>query len=98
MDYLLENRNEDTYERINLGSGNGVSVLEVIDAFEKASGIKLNYEIGDRRPGDVVAIYSDSSLAKERLDWEAEQGIDDMMASAWKWQEYINQTREKASV
>ena len=93
MDYLLENRNESRYERFNLGSGNGASVLEIINAFEEVTGLKLNYEMGPRRPGDITAIYSDSSLAKEKLEWEAERGIDEMMASAWKWQETLNQER-----
>ena len=97
MDYLIDGKNEAQYERFNLGSGNGVTVLEAIEAFEKASGVKLNYVIGDRRPGDVVAIYSDSSLAKEKLGWVAERDIDEMMASAWKWQEQLNRARQATS-
>ncbi|MEL6844015.1 MAG: UDP-glucose 4-epimerase GalE [Bacteroidota bacterium] len=89
MDYLLEGRNESQYELFNLGSGNGVTVFEAINAFEKITGKSLNYEVGPRREGDVVAIYSDSSHAKERLGWEANRGIDEMMASAWKWQENL---------
>ncbi len=91
MDYLLLGKNEAQYERFNLGSGQGVTVLEAIDAFEKAAGVKLNYQIGERRPGDVAAIYSDSSLAQARLGWVAERDIDEMMASAWKWQQQLNQ-------
>ncbi len=91
MDYLVEGKNSDQYERFNLGSGNGTTVLEAIDAFEKASGVKLNYVIGDRRPGDVVSIYSDSSLAKDKLGWEAKYGIDEMMDSAWRWQQQITE-------
>ncbi|MEM9983926.1 MAG: UDP-glucose 4-epimerase GalE [Bacteroidota bacterium] len=91
MDYLLEGKNTDQYERFNLGSGSGTTVLEAIDAFEKASNVKLNYVIGDRRPGDVVAIYSDSSLAKDQLGWEAKYGIDEMMDSAWRWQQQITE-------
>ncbi|MEM7367594.1 MAG: UDP-glucose 4-epimerase GalE [Bacteroidota bacterium] len=93
MDYLLNNNNEARYERFNLGSGNGVTVLEAIQAFEEVSGQKLNYVIGERRPGDISSIYSDSSLAKEKLGWEAQLGIKEMMASSWKWQEYLNQER-----
>jgi len=93
MNYLLENKNQDRYERFNLGSGQGISVLEAIQAFEKVTGVSVNYEIGDRRPGDVVKIYSDSSLAKERLGWEPKYGIEEMMASAWKWQENLNRSR-----
>ncbi len=91
MDYLKEGKNSEAYERFNLGSGNGVTVLEAIQAFEKVSGVKLNYELGDRRPGDVVSIYSDSSLAKEKLGWEASRDINEMMASAWKWQQYVSE-------
>jgi UDP-glucose 4-epimerase len=89
LDYLLEGRNAERYELFNLGTGDGVSVLEAIEAFERNTGQKLNYRIGDRRAGDVVAIYSDSSLAKEKLGWVAERGIDEMMASAWKWQQHL---------
>ena len=91
LEYLMEGKNEDRYEYINLGSGNGVTVLEAIQAFEKVAGLELNYVVGDRRPGDVGAIYSDSSLAKEKLGWEARRGIEEMMASAWKWQVNLNE-------
>ncbi len=97
LDYLLEERNEAPYERYNLGSGDGVTVLEAIHAFEKVSGQTLNYRVGDRRPGDVEQIYSDSSLAKEKLGWETKYGIEDMMASAWKWQLELNKQRQQAS-
>lgn len=93
VDYLVDGKNEAQYERFNLGSGNGTTVIEAIDAFEKVSGVKLNYVIGDRRPGDVVSIYSDSSLAKEKLGWVAERDIENMMTTAWKWQTYINEKR-----
>jgi UDP-glucose 4-epimerase len=94
VDYLVEGNHEAQYERFNLGSGNGVTVLEAIEAFEKVSGVKLNYVVGDRRPGDVVAIYSDSSLAEQKLGWKAERDIETMMASAWKWQQHINEERK----
>ncbi|MEM6804299.1 MAG: UDP-glucose 4-epimerase GalE [Bacteroidota bacterium] len=93
MDYLENGKNTDQYERYNLGSGEGVSVLEAIHAFEKVTGVKVNYEVGDRRPGDVEKIYSDSSLAKNKLGWEPQHGIEEMMASAWKWQQNLNATR-----
>ncbi len=96
FDYLVEGKNEAQYERFNLGAGKGVTVLEAINAFEKAAGVDLNYVIGDRRAGDVVAIYSDSSLAEEKLGWVAERDIDTMMASAWQWEQHINQERQAA--
>jgi UDP-glucose 4-epimerase len=65
-----------------------VSVLEAIHSFEKVSGQKLNYELGDARDGDVVAIYSDSSLANKELGWTCKYTLDDMMDSAWRWELY----------
>lgn len=73
----------------NLGSGNGVTVLEAIKAFEKVSGVKLNYIIGNRRPGDVVAIYADNHYAKEELKWQVQYSIEDMMLTAWKWELFL---------
>lgn len=89
LEYLEKNQNESNFEVFNLGTGQGVSVLEAIAAFEKVSGQKLNYQIGARRAGDVAAIYSDSSLAEKKLAWKPRFGIEDMMSSAWKWQQYI---------
>ncbi len=89
--YLEDERNTGLCEVFNLGSGNGVTVLEAIQAFEKVSGIKLNYEIGPRRPGDVVAIYANNDLAKKVLGWNPEFSLDEMMASAWKWEQRIKQ-------
>jgi UDP-glucose 4-epimerase len=79
------------YDVFNLGSGKGVSVFELIASFEKMAGIKLNYKIGERRLGDIEAIYSDSSKAFNVLSWKAEKSIDDMMASAWKWQQNVGE-------
>lgn len=70
----------------NLGTGNGYSVLDVVKAFEKASGVKLNYKIVDRRPGDIGTCYSDPTRAKEVLGWEAERGIEEMCEDSWRWQ------------
>ena len=95
LDYLLEGRNAEAYEILNLGSGEGVTVFEAIAAFEKVSGVKLNYEVGARRPGDVEAIYSDSSRAYNLLGWKLEYGIEDMMASAWKWQQNLGEMAGK---
>ena len=81
-------------ETFNLGSGNGVSVLEIIDAFEKVNGIKLNYTIGGRRPGDIPAIYSNSQRANELLGWHCQHNINDMVESAWKWELHLRETRQ----
>lgn len=73
-------------EVFNLGTGNGVSVLELIAAFEKVSGKHLNYLKGPRRPGDVIAIYANNDKARNLLGWQPVAGIEEMMDSAWKWQ------------
>ncbi|CAF0973887.1 unnamed protein product, partial [Brachionus calyciflorus] len=70
----------------NLGTGNGYSVLEMITAFEKASGITLTKRTVDRRPGDVPTLYADSSLAKKELGWTATKNLDDMCHDLWNWQ------------
>jgi UDP-glucose 4-epimerase len=87
--YLQEKRNETGCDIFNLGTGNGVTVLEAIHAFEKVSGQKLNYEIGPRRPGDVIAIYANNDKAKKLLEWNPQYGIDDMMLTAWKWEQKL---------
>jgi UDP-glucose 4-epimerase len=84
--YLEEGRNLSGCEVFNLGTGNGVTVLEAIRAFEKVSGVKLNYEIGPRRPGDIVAIYANNDKAKSRLGWDPSRTIEEMMDTAWKWE------------
>ncbi|WP_142684064.1 UDP-glucose 4-epimerase GalE [Chitinophaga polysaccharea] len=86
LQYLLEHRNTSNCEVFNLGTGNGVTVLEAIKAFEKISGIKLNYTTGPRREGDVIAIYANNSKAKEKLNWEPKIGIEDSMRTAWQWE------------
>jgi len=85
----LLNPSQKSFDVFNLGTGEGVSVLEAISAFEKVSGQKLNYTIGDRRPGDIPAIYSDCSKAEAELGWKPKFDIEEMMRSAWKWQQYI---------
>ncbi|HEX5394515.1 MAG TPA: UDP-glucose 4-epimerase GalE [Rhodocyclaceae bacterium] len=70
---------------VNLGTGHGYSVLEMIDAFERASGKHINYEIVDRRPGDVAACWADPSLAERLLNWRATRDVNDMCRDAWRW-------------
>ena len=86
LNYLEERRNKNNCEIFNLGSGSGVTVLEAINAFEKISGLKLNYEKGPRRAGDVVSVYANNDLAKEMLGWQTRFSLDDIMATAWKWE------------
>lgn len=76
-------------EVFNLGTGNGVTVLEAIKAFEKVSGVTLNYEIGPRRAGDVIAIYANNDLAKNVLKWNPEYTLEDMLSTAWKWEQRL---------
>lgn len=80
-------KNPTGFKAINLGTGKGYSVLEVIQAFEKASGQKIPYKIVNRRPGDVSASYADPSLANKELGWQATKNIDDMCLDTWKWQQ-----------
>jgi len=89
---LMENvQNKKKFDIYNIGTGKGNSVLEVIHAFESATGQKLNYTIGNRRPGDIEQIYGDVSKAENELSWKAELGIQEMMNSAWEWEKYIKQ-------
>ena len=71
---------------VNLGTGNGYSVLDMVHAFEKASGKKVNYKIAPRRAGDIAKCYADTSYAKEVLDWEATRSVEDMCEDSWRWQ------------
>lgn len=86
---LAEKKQKNNYEYFNLGTGKGMTVLEIIDTFEKVNNLKLNYRIVGRRPGDVVKIYADTSYANRELGWKATRDAEDMMRSAWKWQQYV---------
>ena len=89
LERLLNNKNKSNYEVFNIGTGTGSSVMDVITSFENVSGKKLNYKIVDRRPGDVVAAYADTTLANQELGWTAKNSLDDMLASAWKWEQKV---------
>jgi UDP-glucose 4-epimerase len=84
---LINNKNKENFEFFNVGSGTGSSVLEVIKAFEKASGKPLNYKIVGRREGDITAAYADTTIANKELNWKTEKSLDEALASAWKWQQ-----------
>lgn len=86
---LLNDTQEANYEVFNLGTGKGSSVLEVINSFEKVSGMPLAYEITDRRAGDVIAAYAETSKAKEVLGWQTELSLDEAITSAWKWEQKV---------
>lgn len=89
---FLKNVKEDDgiYETVNIGTGRGNTVLEVINSFEKVSGTKLNYKIGPRRSGDVEKVYAGASKAREILGWEAEMSLEQSMLDAWNWEQKIN--------
>ncbi len=86
---LLDNNQKSSFEVFNLGTGKGYSVLEIIHAFEKATGQKVNYKIVDRREGDVEQVYADTAFANRELGWKAEKGIEETLLSAWNWEENI---------
>ncbi len=95
LERLIEEEQSSNYEVFNLGTGTGNSVLEVIKSFEKVSGEELPYKITDRREGDVIAAYADTSKANDVLKWKAEFTLDEALASAWKWQQALEEKEEK---
>jgi UDP-glucose 4-epimerase len=88
---LLEKDDFKGYDVFNIGTGRGNTVLDVIHAFERATGVKVNYEIGPRRSGDVEQVWGDVTKSTNKLGWKAQLGIDTMMSSAWEWEKYISQ-------
>jgi UDP-glucose 4-epimerase len=89
MQRLLSAKNSTDFEVFNIGTGKGSSVLEVVHAFEEVTGQKLNYKITDRRPGDVISVYADTTKANEVLGWKAEKSMKDALSSAWKWEQKL---------
>lgn len=88
---MLDGKMKADYEIFNVGTGRPVSVAELVNAFEKVNGVKLNYKYVDRRPGDVTAIWAETTLANEELGWKAERSIEETLASAWAWEKHIAQ-------
>lgn len=86
---MLDDRMKEGYEIFNVGTGRPVSVYELVTVFEKVNGLKLNYKFAPRRPGDVVAIWADTSLANEELGWQAERPLEETLASAWAWEKHL---------
>ena len=86
MQYSIKNQTTNHTEVFNLGTGNGITVLEAIKAFEKVSGLQLNYQVGPRRAGDIVSIYANKDHAVKRLGWEIKYSLEDMMRTAWEWE------------
>ncbi|MTI20482.1 UDP-glucose 4-epimerase GalE [Fulvivirga sp. RKSG066] len=88
LDYLLK-KEGSLYDAINIGTGEGSSVKEVVDTFEKVNEVKLNYQMGDRRPGDVEKVYADASYAEKVLGWKAELSLEESLKDAWRWQKTL---------
>lgn len=89
MKFLSERKLDQNYQVINLGSGIGTSVLEMINAFETTNKTKINYTIGKRRKGDVASIYANNEKAEKLLGWKAKYSLAEMLSSAWKWQKNL---------
>jgi UDP-glucose 4-epimerase len=86
---LLDEKQKSPFEVFNLGTGYGLSVMEIVKAFEKVTGEKLNYRIVDRREGDVEQVYADTAYANSELGWKAEKGIEETLLSAWNWEKQL---------
>lgn len=89
LNRMLSNRMEQSFEVYNLGTGEGYSVLQMVKAFEQATGIAIPHRIVDRRPGDVEAVYADTRLANEKLGWKAKYSLVDMLRSAWNFEQSL---------
>jgi UDP-glucose 4-epimerase len=90
--FLAAKTGRSACEIFNLGTGNGVTVLEAIGAFERVTGIKLGYSIAERRTGDIVAVYANNDKARKLLNWSPEFTLDDMMRTAWNWELVLSKT------
>lgn len=95
VERLLQDKNKADFEIFNLGTGNGTSVLEIIQTFEKVNKLKLNYQIVDRRAGDIEKVWADTTYANDELGWKAEIPLEDTLASAWKWEQFIREKLAK---
>lgn len=95
VERMINKKMKKDFEFFNLGTGNGYSVLEVINSFEKMSGVKLNYKIVGRRAGDVEQVWADTQFANDELGWKAKKTLDEMTASAWKWEIELDKKNKK---
>lgn len=86
---LLDNQNKTSFEIFNLGTGMGTSVMEIIRSFEQATGQKINYEIAQRREGDIEKVWADTRLANQELGWKADTPLDQILLTAWQWEKKI---------
>lgn len=95
VERMLENKMKQKVEVFNLGTGNGFSVLQVIESFERSTGVRLNYQVMDRRPGDIEKVWADTEYANKELGWKTEKSLDEMTASAWKWEKALAEKDKK---
>ena len=86
---MLDGKMDEPYEIFNIGTGRPVSVMELINAFQKVNGVKLNYRFAPRREGDVIAVWADPSLAEKKLGWKATRTVEETLASAWAWEKKL---------
>ncbi|HSP40824.1 MAG TPA: UDP-glucose 4-epimerase GalE [Gillisia sp.] len=93
LERLMENKARENYDVFNLGTGEGSSVLQVINTFEKVSGQKLPYKIVDRREGDITSAYADTHKANNVLGWKAQESLEEALRSAWKWENRVKDNK-----
>ena len=86
---MVEGKMDDPYEIFNIGTGRPVSVLELVNSFQKVNNLKLNYRFAPRREGDVTAVWADPSLAEKKLGWKATRTVDETLAAAWAWEKRL---------
>jgi UDP-glucose 4-epimerase len=86
---MLEGKNKTNYEVFNIGTGRGLSVMELVNAFQKVNGVEVKYQLVDRRAGDIVAVYADTTLANNELGWKAQSTVEETLKSAWEWEKRV---------
>ncbi len=86
---MIDGNNKSNYEVFNIGTGRGLSVLELVKAFEKVNNVPVNYQIVGRRAGDIIAVYADTTLANNELGWKAESSVEETLKSAWEWEKKV---------
>jgi len=90
VERIIKNQQEKPFEIFNLGTGNGFSVLDIINSFEEVTNSKLNYEITDRRAGDVPKLFASIDLVKNKLGWKPSKSLNEMIKSSWDWERKLN--------
>ena len=86
---MIDGKEKQPYEIFNIGTGNGVSVLELVHKFEEVNGVKVPHKIAPRRAGDIIAIWADPTRANNELGWKAERTLDETLVSAWNWEKHL---------